>query len=74
MCGNRPWFDRLRDAYLEPWGPGLEDAFELGIRIGKFAHAFAWLRQRDHLPEDTRPDFDKWFAVILRRALAAAPD
>ena len=24
-----PWFPRLRDAYLEPWGHGLTDAFAL---------------------------------------------
>ena len=39
-----PWFARLRDAYLEPWGPGLADAFALAIRVGTFAHAFAWGR------------------------------
>jgi hypothetical protein len=65
-----PWFGRLRDAYLEPWGSGLTETFELSIRVGAFAHACAWLRQRDALPEDARPDFDTWFAVVLRRALA----
>jgi hypothetical protein len=65
-----PWFARVRDAYLEPWGSGLEDEFELAMRVGKFAHAIAWARQRDALPSAARPDFDKWFAVILRRALA----
>ena len=65
-----PWFTRLRDAYLEPWGRDLAGVFELAIRVGKFAHAFAWARQRDHLPEEEHSDFDKWYAVILRRALA----
>jgi len=65
-----PWFGRLRDAYLEPWGRGLDDAFGLASRVGRFAHAFAWARQRDHLPKDAHPEFDRWFAVILRRALA----
>jgi hypothetical protein len=65
-----PWFARLRDAYLEPWGRGLEAAFALAIRVGTFAHSIAWARQRDHLPVEARADFDKWFAVILRRALA----
>jgi hypothetical protein len=65
-----PWFTRLRDAYLEPWGNGLTAAFELAIRVGAFAHAVAWLRQRDALPEEARPDFDRWFRVILRRAVA----
>jgi hypothetical protein len=66
-----PWFARLRDAYLEPWGSGLREAFELGMRVGAFAHTFGWARQRDALPEADRPAFDKWFAVVLRRALAA---
>jgi Phosphotransferase enzyme family len=65
-----PWYRRLRDAYLEPWGPGLADAFELASRAGAFAHAFVWARQRDWLPCQARPDFDGWFAVILRRAIA----
>jgi aminoglycoside phosphotransferase (APT) family kinase protein len=64
------WHERLRDAYLEPWGPGHEDTCELAIRVGAFAHAVAWQRQRDALPEEARPDFDRWFAVVLRRALA----
>src|SRR5437660_280207 len=65
-----PWFARLRDAYLEPWGRGLNGAFALAMRVGIFAHAIAWLRQRDALPNEELPSFDRWFAVILRRALA----
>jgi hypothetical protein len=65
-----PWFARLRDAYLEPWGPGFAGAFTLAVRAGAFAHTFAWARQRDALPEAARPDFDTWFAVVLRRAIA----
>ena len=65
-----PWFARLRDAYLEPWGRGLADTFALALRVGTFAHTFAWARQRDHLPVEARPEFDTWFAVVLRRALA----
>jgi hypothetical protein len=65
-----PWFGRLRDAYLEPWGRGLTATFALAIRVGAFAHPVAWARQRDALPEEARPDFDRWFAVVLRRALA----
>jgi hypothetical protein len=64
-----PWFLRLRDAYLEPWGSGLEDAFALAIRTGTFARAFAYTRQRDALPEAARPEFDKEFSVVLRRAI-----
>ena len=65
-----PWFARLRDAYLEPWGPGLVDGFDLATRVGAFAHVIAWARQRDHLPEEARRKFDEPFAIILRRAVA----
>jgi phosphotransferase family enzyme len=64
------WFARLRDAYLEPWGDGLADTFALAIRVGTFAHTFAWVRQRDHLPEEGRPEFDRSFPIVLRRAVA----
>jgi Phosphotransferase enzyme family len=65
-----PWFTRLRDAYLEPWGLGLEEVFALAIRVGAFAHACAWARQRDHLPDEARQRFDEGFQIVLRRALA----
>ena len=65
-----PWFRRLRDAYLEPWGAGLSETFELALRVAGFAHGVAWARQRDFLSEEDRRDFDLGFAVILRRALA----
>jgi hypothetical protein len=68
-----PWFARLRDAYLESWGGGLAGAFALAVRVGTFAHAVAWQRQRDHLPAAARPGFDRWFRVVLRRALARTP-
>jgi Phosphotransferase enzyme family len=67
--GDR-WFARLRDAYLEPWGHGLAGVFALAIRVGTFAHTVAWARQRDALPQEARPGFDKVFAVVLRRAVA----
>jgi hypothetical protein len=65
-----PWFARLRDAYLEPWGRDLAGTFALAIRIGAFAHVVAWSRQRDHLPEEARLEFDRWFPIVLRRAVA----
>jgi hypothetical protein len=65
-----PWFRRLRDAYLEPWGRGRGEAFALAIRVGTFAHTCAWVRQRDHLPEKARPEFDSSFAIVLHRAVA----
>jgi len=70
LAPDDPWFRRLRDAYLEPWGSGLEESFELAIRVGWFAHAIAWTRQRDALPLEARPDFDRAFALVLRRAVA----
>jgi len=70
LAAGDPWFDRLRDAYLEPWGSGLRDVFDLALRVGIFAHAVAWLRQRDHLPPSERLAFDADYPVILNRALA----
>ena len=67
---NDPWFARLRDAYLEPWGHALAEAFALATRVGTFAHAVAWSRQRDALPEDARVWFDEGFGIVLRRAVA----
>jgi len=69
-----PWFAQLRDAYLEPWGEGLSSVFALAIRVGAFAHVFSWLRHRDHLPADARPAFDRWFPIVLRRAVAQTLD
>jgi hypothetical protein len=64
-----PWFTKLRDAYLEAWGATPAAAFPLAIRVGSFAHAFAWGRQRHHLSGDDRRRFDEWFPIVLRRAL-----
>jgi Phosphotransferase enzyme family len=69
-----PWFARLRDAYLEPWGKGLADTFALALRVGTFAHTFAWARQRDHLAGPDRTEFDQWYPVVLRRAVAQTRD
>ena len=69
-----PWFGRLRDAYLEPWGKGLAEAFDNALRVGAFAHVIAWKRQREHLPDEARADFDRVFAIVLRRALAQIGD
>ena len=64
-----PWFGRLRDAYLEPWGPGHRTTFDLAMRVGGAAHAIAWLHQRDALSRSDRLAFDNAFGVILRLAL-----
>jgi hypothetical protein len=63
------WFARLRDAYLEPWGQGLGDVFDLAVRVGGFAHTIAWARQREFLAPTERTTFDETFAPVLRRAL-----
>jgi hypothetical protein len=66
---NDPWFARLRDAYLEPWGTDLTDEFDLALRVGRFAHAIAWSRQHEFLSPEERTPFDDWLAHVLRRAL-----
>ena len=67
-----PWFARLRDAYLEPWGDGPVAAFDLAQRLGRFAHTFGWVSLRRLLPADRRATYDVPFRVVLRRALAVA--
>ena len=44
LAPDHPWFRRLRDAYLEPWGNGLEETFEIALRVGWFANAMARTR------------------------------
>jgi hypothetical protein len=68
-----PWFARLRDAYLEPWGSGHIETFELAMRLGTFARAFAIARQRAALPEGRR-ELDSDFQIMLRRALTQICD
>jgi hypothetical protein len=70
LAPDDPWLRRLSEAYLEPWGSGLEETFEVAVTVGWFAHAIAWTRQRDALPPMARPGFDVPFAIILRRAVA----
>ena len=68
-----PWFARLRDAYLEPWGGAVyREVFDLAIRVGRFAHALAWLRQRDNLDGAARTAFDEEYARVLARAVDVA--
>jgi hypothetical protein len=70
LAPEDPWFVRLRDAYLEPWGDGLTETFELAIRVGTFALVIAWLRQRENVTGELRADFDRWYPIVLRRAIA----
>jgi phosphotransferase family enzyme len=71
LPSSDPWFARLRDAYLEPWGSDAADAFDIANVVGGYAHSIAWLRQRDALTEDDRRVFDEAYSVILRIALRA---
>ena len=65
-----PWFNRLRDAYLEPWGGrSYVEVFDLANRVGRFAHAIAWIRQRDGLNASERVGFDEEYARVLARAV-----
>ena len=50
-----PWFARVRDAYLEPFGRGHVEEFDLAQRVGIFAHAIAWGRCRAGLSPASRP-------------------
>jgi phosphotransferase family enzyme len=68
-----PWFARLRDAYLEPWGDR-RASFDLAFRVGSLAHTFTWVRYRAVVPPDQRAGFDRGFQTVLRRALARAID
>ena len=70
LAPDDPWFERLRDAYLEPWGRGLADVFDLSLRVGLVAQAFGWLRHREAMPEPDRGAFDILFADLLRRIIA----
>lgn len=73
LAVDDPWFGRLKAAYLEPWGASTE-SLDLALRVTAFAHALAWVRQRDHLPAGEWPRFDRWLAVILRRALRSVEE
>ena len=74
LAPGDPWFGRLRDAYLEPWGRELAKAFPLALRVGTVAHAFGWVRVRRSLSGQARTDFDRGFSIVLRRALAQLSD
>ncbi len=74
LAPSDPWFARLRDAYLEPWGGNLIDGFTLALRVGTFARAIAYMRQRAGLSAHERRVFDPDFSIVLRRALCRVGD
>lgn len=61
---------RLRDAYLEPFGPGCEEAVALAYRTGTLARAFAWYR---YLVSDPRSEDGDAVAYGLKLFLAEGP-
>ena len=73
LARGDPWFDRLRDAYLEPWGrpAELRETFELAQRLGPFAHVFKELRVLDVIPKTGR-HFVRDLPVVLARCIAIA--
>jgi hypothetical protein len=74
LAPSDPWFARLRDAYLEPWGGNLIDAFALALRVGAFARAVAYMRQRAALSAKERRVFDSDFSIVLRRVVPRVRD
>ncbi|HEX4865149.1 MAG TPA: phosphotransferase [Acidimicrobiales bacterium] len=70
ITDDDPWRARIRDAYLEPWGSGLTEVFDVAQRVGTFAHAIAAMRQRAALDGAAGNDFDQDLVVRLQRALA----
>jgi hypothetical protein len=72
LARDDPWFARLRAAYLEPWGAGLDGTLDLALRVTAFVHTLAWARHRDNLPDYDLTRFDAVWALILRRAMRSA--
>jgi hypothetical protein len=71
LAGGIAWFKACAAVQaFEPWGRGLAETFALAIRVGAFTHSIAWTRQRDALPPEARPEFDRCCPIVVRRALA----
>jgi hypothetical protein len=71
LTPDDPWFDRLRDAYLEPWGMGLVRAFRIAQRLGTVSRAIGWGRHWASMGPGAFPAFDDQFPGVLRTAIAA---
>lgn len=68
-----PVFERLRDAYLEPWDNGsLRQVAADALVVGTFARAIGSLSHRAVMPADRRSGYDESLASLLRRGLALA--
>lgn len=66
-----PWFARLRDAYLEPWGSGLVGVFEAAQRLAAVARALGWHRHHRAMGSGAFGVFDDFFPGVLRTAFSA---
>jgi len=66
-----PWFVRLRDAYLEPWGRGLVPVFGTAQRLARVSRALGWLRHHRAMGRGAFEGFDKEFPRVLRTAVRA---
>lgn len=65
-------FERLRDAYLEPWGGSPRQVVADALVVGTFARAIGSLAHRTVMPADRRGGYDEWLASLLLRGLALA--
>jgi hypothetical protein len=72
---TRAELERLRDAYLEPWGRAtdLRETFELALRLGPFAHLFKELHVLDAIPEAQRSELAPDLPALLALCLAQVP-
>jgi hypothetical protein len=69
-----PWLERLRDAYLEPWGQpaGLRETFALAELLGPFGHVFKSLPLLDTIPKPEQPRYLPDLAPTLAQCATAA--
>jgi hypothetical protein len=68
-----PLFERMRDAYLEPWAKHhLQPVAADALIVGTFARAIAGLPYRAIMPLDKRGGSDEWLGSLLRRGLTLA--
>ncbi len=69
LAADHPQVTRIRDAYLEPWGDGMDGVFAAALQVAHLAHAIAAVRQRRALRGSARERFDRDLAVRLKRSL-----
>jgi hypothetical protein len=69
-----PWLGRLRDAYLEPWGPPaeLQETYALAERLGPFGHVFKSLPLLETIPKAEQLLYLSDFTPTLAACAAAA--